>query len=174
MAGSVRRAKAASDGQPGRGVIARALLETYAGPAWHGPSLRAALHGIGAEEAARRSAPGRNTIWELVLHLAYGRYLGLRRLEEGASGQFPRRLTKAWWPAAPAAPTEAAWRADLELLAEYQARLLAALERATEARLRVVRPSQRHTIGQELLGLALHDAYHAGQIRLLVRLGASG
>ena len=167
-----RRSRAVSDGQPGRDVIARALREIYGGPAWHGPSLREALRGVGAAQAARRPGPGRNTIWELMLHLAYGRHRLLLRLGEGGARQFPRRLTKAWWPAAPAQPTAAAWRADVELLADYHARLLAAVARAPRARLDAVRLGQRRTIAHELLGVAFHDAYHAGQIRMLARLGA--
>ena len=172
VGGPARRTSAVKDGQPDRDVITRGLREIYGGPAWHGPSLREALRGVDAEAAARRPAPGRNTIWELVLHLAYGRHRLLLRLGAGEGRQFPRRLTKAWWPAAPAAPTAAAWRADLELLADYHHRLLAAVARASQARLNAVRAGQRRTIAHELLGIAVHDAYHAGQIRLLARLGA--
>ena len=163
---------AAWEGQPTRDVILRALREIYAGPAWHGPSMREALRGVSPDAAARRVAPGRNTIWELVLHLAYTRHRLLHRMGAAEERQFPRRFTKSWWPAAPAEPTPAAWRADLALLADYQARLVAAVGRAPLARLRITRPGQRRTIAHELLGVAFHDAYHAGQIRLLARLAA--
>ena len=153
-------------GAPERELVRRTIHEVFAGPAWHGPSVLAALRGMTAATAARRVERGRNTPWELVLHLAYTRHRLLGRLGVNA-GRFPRKLRTAWWPIAPAEPTEAAWRGDLALLRTYQERLLQAVGQASEAQLRRRRAGQRRTIADELIGVAVHDAYHAGQIRLI-------
>ncbi len=157
----------ATTGAPTRAAILRATTELYAGPAWHGPSVRAALRGVTAATASRRAMPGRNTIWELVLHLAYSRHAVMSRVEAEPIPRFPRRLRKSWWPVAPNDSSEETWRTDLALLDDYQHRLMASIARAPAARLARIRAGQRRTITHELLGNAIHDAYHAGQIKLL-------
>ena len=107
-----------------------------------------------------------------MLHLAYTRYRVLRRLGQGGAGRFPRPLRAAWWPRQPVPASREQWGRDLELLAEYQARILQAAGSVPEARLRVRRPGQPRPLAWELLGVALHDTYHGGQIRLLQRLMA--
>lgn len=173
----VARRRATFDaGRPSRDVLLRALREAYAGPAWHGPSLRAALRGISATTASEHPGPGRPSCWEIVLHLAYTRHRLLHRLGVSAGERFPRRLRAAWWPRMPWPEecTPAAWRADLALLDAYHERLVAVVATVPESRLRAVRAGQPRTIAHELLGVALHDAYHTGQIRLGARLLESG
>src|SRR5688572_25787746 len=88
-------------GGPPDGVrSARLLEEAFTGPAWHGPSLTGALRGVTPAEASWRPAPGRNTIWELLLHAAYTKHVVLCRLL-GRPERFARGLRRAWWPATP-------------------------------------------------------------------------
>jgi uncharacterized damage-inducible protein DinB len=158
--------------EPSRELVVWALRESHAGPAWHGPTVRDALRGITAAQAARRVAPDRNTIWDLVRHLAYGRHLLMRRLNpKSPIEKFPYALRRSWWPVLPKDRSERAWQADLALLDAYHAQLLAAVTNASDAALHRHRARNRRTIAHELLGLALHDTYHAGQIRLLTKLG---
>lgn len=162
-------------------TIRRLVVSGYSGPAWHGPSLRAVLRGATPEDALRRAGPGRNTIWELLLHVAYTRHRLTGRIARvmgtPTPRSFPRRLRAAWWPMLPDAArgTDAerrdAWRADLALLADCQTRLLDAVDGAGPAVLRRRRSGVRWTIADEIAALAVHDAYHAGQIRL-IRLSA--
>lgn len=156
---------------PSKPVLRHALEEVYRGPAWYGASLLTTLRSIGPAEASHRVAPRRNTVWELVLHLAYTRHRVLLRLGLGSAGRFPRPLRTAWWPRMPRPASEAAWQADLDLLSDYQDRLLAGLRNVPQSRLRRRRSGQPNPIGFEVLGTAMHDAYHTGQIRLLLRLG---
>src|SRR5215212_7234911 len=58
-----------------REAILSLINEAYAGPAWHGPSVKESLAGVTAVVASRKLAPDRNSTWELVLHLAHGRHL---------------------------------------------------------------------------------------------------
>jgi hypothetical protein len=141
--------------------LERLLDEAFRGPAWHGPSLWSTLKGVTANQALWRAAPGRNTIWELVLHTSHGKHLVSRRLVGRDGPTFPRRLRKTWWPAMPAQPDAAAWRADLALLLECHERLLEAVRRP------------RRKDDKQVVGIALHDTYHAGQIRLIRRLAAA-
>jgi|ERR1043166_7045317 hypothetical protein len=152
-----------------RPLVLRLLREIYGGPAWHGPSLQTALRGVSAPVAARRVAPGRNTIWDIVLHLAYTRHRMIQRLGVRTE-RFPRPLRAAWWPRMPARLTPAAWRDDIALLSDYQEQLLAAVRKASTTRLHRQRPGQPRTIADELLNVAVHDGYHAGQIQLLRRV----
>lgn len=146
----------------------RALDEAYRGPAWHGPSLRSTLRDCPIEVAAKRVAPGRNTIWELLLHAAYGKHLGRVRLT-GERRRFPHPMARSWWPVAPA-PSSAQWEEDLALLDEAHRALVEAVRDAPAARLARRRAGRRHTMAEEILGLALHDTYHGGQISLLRRI----
>lgn len=157
----------------GRAELLRALDEAFRGPAWHGPSLRAALRGVTAAEARWTPGPGRNSIWELALHAAYARHRVLRRLDPTLAARFPRAVRRGWWPRLPDPSDAAAWRADLALLDESHRRLRDAVVRLPAARLAARRPGKRWTLGQEVMGIAMHDVYHAGQVRLLRRLHAA-
>lgn len=150
-----------------RALILFSLNESYVGPAWHGPSVREALAGVTASVAAKRLAAGRNSVHELVLHLAHGRHLLIERVTAAPPREFPRPIREPWWPVAPADVSNATWRADLELLDDYHRMLMEAVRQATPKQLERVPERSDHTIAQQLLGMALHDTYHAGQIRLL-------
>jgi hypothetical protein len=145
----------------------RFLHEVYSGPAWHGPSVKESLAGVSADIAARKPAPDRNSIWELVLHLAHGRHLLIERINNSSSEPFPRSVREPWWPVSPNDASERSWQADLALLDEYQTRFLAAARAATPAQLDRIPPGAEHSVRDQLLGMAAHDAYHAGQIRLI-------
>lgn len=155
-----------------RASLLDVLAEAFEGPAWHGPSLRSSIKGVTVEEALWRPGKGRNCIWDLVVHAAYGKYLVAARLEPDAEREFGRRLAKSWWPRLPEPADAAAWRADQRLLAEWHEALLEVCSRVPEKRLREKRLQSRFTLAEEVRGLALHDVYHAGQIRLLRRLHA--
>jgi uncharacterized damage-inducible protein DinB len=152
---------------PHRATILAMLEESYAGPAWHGPSVVEALDGVSAAIAARKPRAERNSIWELVLHLAHGRHLLIERTIEREIAPFPREIREPWWPVSPVDTSDAAWRADVALLGDRQALLLDSIRRAAPSQLARVPPGSQHSVARQLLGMALHDSYHAGQIRLL-------
>ena len=148
------------------------LAEAFEGHAWHGPTLRSSIKGVGVDEALWRPGKGRNCIWELVTHAAYGKYLVASRLEPDVEREFGRKLAKSWFPRLPETADAKAWRADRQLLDDWHAALLEVCRRVPDKRLREKRMQSRFTLAQEVRGLALHDVYHAGQIRLLRRLYA--
>ena len=149
-------------------LIARTIHPSR-GQAWHGgPTPVGAVRGVPVAAARWRPGAGRHTIWELTLHSAYWMYAIRRRVLGGATGQFPR--SPANWPAMPAPATEAAWAADRALLAEEHRMLLRAIEEFPGAMLGQPSGRKRWTWGDLLMGIAMHDAYHAGQIQLMKRL----
>lgn len=151
---------------PSRETIVNQLDEIYRGPAWHGPAVLEALDGVTAATARAKPDPDRHSIWELVRHLTHGRHLLVDRLTQSSS-EFPMAIHEPWWPVAPTETSETAWRKDLDLLEQYHARLMDAVRNASDAQLaRRPKPGDQ-TLAQQLLGMAIHDAYHAGQIRLL-------
>jgi uncharacterized damage-inducible protein DinB len=121
--------------KPDRATILDALHESYSGPAWHGPSVVEALDGVDARAAAYKFDSDRNSIHELVLHLAHGRHLLIERITGATIEPFPRSLREPWWPVPNVEPTDEDWRNDRALLDGYQRRLLETIRSATEAQL---------------------------------------
>jgi hypothetical protein len=137
--------------------------EGYSRKTWHGPNLRQSLKGVSASQAARRPAPGRHNIWELALHCAYWKYAVRRRIEGGKRGSFVLKGSNFFTKPEMGKATEAAWRADLQLLKREHRALETAIRR-------VLKTPRAQKLLSSLYGIALHDVYHAGQIRLLRRL----
>ena len=137
---------------------------------WHGgPSPVGALRGVTAEQAAWRPTPRRKSIWELALHIAYWKYTVRRHLSGGDGARFPRSPSN--FPAQPVPPEDSAWARDVALLRAEHDRLVEAVAALDQRRLGRVPPEgRRWTYGELVLGIAMHDAYHTGQIQLLKRL----
>lgn len=137
---------------------------------WHGgPTPLGALRGVTAEQAAWAPFPGRKSIWQLALHVAYWKYAVRRRLEGGEGERFPR--SPANWPRVPEPGTSGAWKADVALLRAEHERLLAVLATIPSRRYGEVLPGgKRWTVGELIVGIAQHDAYHAGQVQMLKRM----
>jgi hypothetical protein len=130
--------------------------EAFDKKSWHGPNLRGSLRGVTAEQAAWRPGPDRHNIWELTLHAAYWKYIARRRLTGEKRGSFAQAGSNFF--VRPLQATEAAWKADLNILVAEHRKL-----RAVIVELPSPTPGRAHMIR----GVAAHDLYHAGQIRLL-------
>ena len=148
--------------------LLRQIEEAYDRRAWHGTNLRGSIRGLQAATACRRPAPGRHSIWELVVHAAYWKYAVRRRLAGDKRGSFPVKGSN--WFSRPDTPSESAWQEDVALLGAEHRRLLE-IARALDPR-RLHQPAEggRTTPATLLRGIALHDVYHAGQIQLLKKL----
>lgn len=144
------------------------LLEAmFGGRSWNGPSLRSSLRGLTPKQAQWRPAPGRNAIWELVLHCAYWKHEVRRRLSGGKAEEWGRAPGN--FPALPARKTTAAWRSDIALL-EREHQLLVRTVRALEPADLKRRGRNGWRNEEQIYGVAAHDAYHTGQIQLIRRL----
>ena len=120
-----------------------------------------ALRGVSAKTAAWRPAPDRHNIWEIALHAAYWKYIVRRKLRGEKRGSFV--LEGSNWFKRPVELSEKSWRADLALLAAEHRTL-------REAVVDYLAGKTRPLPVRLIFGVAFHDVYHAGQIRLLRRL----
>ncbi len=141
------------------------LDEAYEERTWHGPNLRQSLRGVTAKQAAWRPARGRHNIWEIALHAAYWKYVVRRKIEGGKRGSFALKGSNFFVRPEPGANTEAAWIADKQLLEREHRELRLAIEKLRGT-------SRWEKLLPKLWGVAFHDIYHAGQIRLLRRLSS--
>ena len=144
-------------------IILGVLEEGYSKKTWHGPNLRQSLKGVTARQAAWRPGPGRHNIWELTLHAAYWKYRVRRKLEGGKRGSFVLEGSNFFPRPQKGRANEAAWQRDRAILEKEHRGMIEAIRKI----LRTARSKKRLSM---LWGVAFHDVYHAGQIRLLRRL----
>jgi hypothetical protein len=144
-------------------LVLALLDEAYKKKTWHGPNLKQSLKGVTAKQAAWRPGPGRHNIWEETLHAAYWKYAVRRRIEGGKRGSFALKGSNFFSRPEKGVLSEAAWNTDKKLL-EREHRAL----RQTVAK--VLRKACDAKLVRQLYGVAFHDVYHAGQIRLLRRM----
>src|SRR6185436_1956082 len=142
------------------------LDRAYRGRSWHGTALRGTLRGLTPKQALWRPGPGRNSIWSLLLHAAYWKYVVRRKLEGSERAAFPRE--GANFPELPQPADAKALKRDLQLLEDQHALLRATVLSLDPAQLSRKRGSWR--VVEYVMGAAAHDLYHAGQINLLKRL----
>lgn len=149
-----------------RTTLLLALEEAYDKKSWHGTNLRGSLRRIGPQEAAARPQEGRHSIWEIVVHTAYWKYVVRRKITGAKRGSFPLKGSD-WFPR-PESRSSAAWQGDLALLGEEHRRLHEAVESLSEKDLG--RKSGEFSLAGLIRGVAAHDLYHAGQIQLIKRM----
>jgi uncharacterized damage-inducible protein DinB len=142
--------------------------QAYSRAAWHGPNLRNSLRGLTAEQASWRPAAGRHNIWEIMLHAAYWKHIGCRRLLGGDVAPFARKGTD--WFVSPEVVDAKAWRKDLNLLDLMHREFCKALNDVRERDLNKPARGSKQSNLEIITGVATHDLYHAGQIRMLRRL----
>lgn len=147
-----------------------ALDRAYDSRSWHGPNLKGSLRGLTPAAAFFRPGPERHSVYDLVLHTAYWKYAVRRRLTREKRGSFALDGSNFFLAPARASAKEVA---AAKSLLEREHRALREVvedmpEGAFSARV------GRWTSEAMISGAAAHDLYHAGQIRLLLRLFAEG
>ncbi len=134
---------------------------------WHGgPTLFGCLRGVSAEEASWKPTPERNSIWDLVLHMAYWKYSIIRQLNPDFKKGFER--SPANFP--DHGNTDQEWESDKALLKLKQQQLVDEIRSFPASKLD--QPSttkKKWTYAQLISGIAVHDHYHIAQIQLLRR-----
>ena len=143
---------------PVRELLVELIDRGYDKVSWHGATLTGAVRRVDARTAARRVA-GRKSIWEQVLHAAYWKQRVLNKLV--GRTRFPRKGSN--WPLVPLEVSEEAWREDLRMLGGVHRRLREAVTRVDEGQL-------TPKMVMMIEGVAFHDVYHAGQIKLIRRM----
>ena len=74
-----------------RAHLLAALDRAYDLKSWHGPNLKGSLRGVSPAVAFFRPGPERHSIYDLVLHAAYWKYVVRRRLSGEKRGSFALR-----------------------------------------------------------------------------------
>lgn len=133
--------------------IATQLTRSVRGPAWHGPSLKTALAGVTARQAALRPIPEAHSIWEIAGHAAAWIRIVRLRIE----GRGPKSVPKAINFPAPRRGTAEEWRKVLAGVRRESARLARTIRALDDERLPYLAAH----------GIVQHTTYHAGQIMLL-------
>jgi uncharacterized damage-inducible protein DinB len=141
---------------------------SFAGQAWHGPSVMSLLEGVTAAQASAHPIPGAHSIWELVLHIAAWESACTRRIN-GDRAQLTDE--EDWTPVIDT--SDPAWdQAKQHLVATHDA-LLVAVAGIDESKLDVPIVDDPEipfsTLYVTLHGGVQHNLYHAGQIAILKR-----
>jgi hypothetical protein len=145
-----------------RQLVLTLIDEGYEKKTWHGPNLKQSIKGITAKQAAWRTGPGRHNIWELALHAAYWKYAVRRRITGGKRSSFALKGSNFFARPEKGKLSEAAWTADKKLLEREHRAMRAEIAN-------VLRKPHGPKQLYQLYGVAFHDVYHPGQIRLLRR-----
>ena len=127
------------------------------------------LRGVGANQAAWKPVPERNSIWNLVLHIGYWKYTIIRKLNPDYPKGFERSPSN--FPGVPEEHTEEDWKKDKALLKKTHQTLVKEIKNFPPDKLDEVCPSKKEwTYSQLIVGIAAHDTYHIGQIQVLKKL----
>ena len=144
--------------------VLAALRGAFEKNGWHGPTVRGSVRGVGSREAARKPARGHHSIHELVDHITYWEAVVLRRYL--GPGQPAARGRGDWTSPA------GSFAGSIERMEEGHRALVKAVAalRDEDLERKVPTSSGPRPLVEVLHGLAAHDAYHAGQIRLTRKL----
>jgi uncharacterized damage-inducible protein DinB len=151
------------------------LLETlrrsFDGDAWHGPAVLDTLKGVTSKQASWRPPGDAHSVWEIALHIAAWANEVAQRLE----GSKPGEPKEGDYPA-PAGE----WKDAVRQITAARDRLIGVVEKLSEADLDK-RIGQQHnaalatgfTYAGTIEGIAQHNAYHAGQMRMLLKISGA-
>ena len=132
--------------------IATQLTRAVNGPAWHGPSLAAAIRGVSPRQAARKPLRGVHSIWEIALHANAWLDIVRQRVE----GKPPKVTMAMNWPAVTKKGTRE-WRRVGNDMRQSAAGLARTIRSQKDDKLPYL----------ALHGVVQHTIYHAGQIAIL-------
>ena len=147
-----------------RELLLRLLDEGYDKTGWMDVCLRSAIRRVSAKEAAWRPRPGRHSIAEIVLHDAYYKYTTARRITGGKRGSFP--FAGSDWFAVPGKLSIAQWKRYVTILDEAHQALCKAVATAPWSNL-TSKDKHSGVPISHITGMAMHDAYHTGQIKTI-------
>jgi uncharacterized damage-inducible protein DinB len=134
----------------------------FSGDAWHGPSLKALLEGITAEQASLHPISQAHSVWEITTHIAAWKGIVAQRLR----GEKVQVTTQIDWPPVWEA-SEVEWQRAMEILADSHARIRALANGLRDDQLDEKPESSTEPRYVLLHGVVQHDLYHAGQIAVL-------
>ncbi len=135
----------------------------YRGHTFNGQSLMETLRPLTAAEAADRNTVEGYSAWDNLLHCVFFKYVVVRHL--GASGPCdPYPWKEGSFPPIPDISDEA-WKKALDYSDLVHSTFLAAVRNLDEGRLGEPFPAWDCTLGEALIWIPPHDAYHVAQVR---------
>jgi hypothetical protein len=144
-------------------VLARLIDEGHGPDPWYGADIQSAIAEVDARTAARRPAAGRHNIAEIALHHAFW----LHQVRGRLTGVTPEPFTLAgedWFE----------WDGETPCWSDVKKTLSTEVERIRDTIDALTRggasPLSAEARFDQVLGIAAHGAYHAGQIQLVKTL----
>ena len=145
------------------------LRRSFDGEAWHGPAVLDTLADVNEEQAAWRPPNAAHSVWEIALHIAAWANEVAQRLEGGKPGE----------PKEGDYPKPAGnWEDAIARVEDARDRLVDVVKRMREPELDKLVGSEHNaalatgfTYAGSIEGIAQHNAYHAGQMRMLLKIG---
>ena len=151
--------------------LADQIRRAFDGDAWHGDSVLELLNGVNAKTAEAHPIKNAHSIWELVLHIAAWDGAVLTRI----GGTAIQLVDEQNFP--PVKDTsEAAWGNAIEHAKQTHNELVQAVAAFPDSRLQEQVPGKSQSYYNFFYlfsGIVQHELYHAGQIALLKKAGAS-
>jgi hypothetical protein len=145
--------------------------EGFDKPAWHGPNLMGAIRNGTPKEMLHRPRKNAHNAWELLVHCAYWkRVIRMRLLGERTAG-FP--LPGSNFFSRERGLSEKDLKEDVRILKQAHADLRSTVVALDPKSYDGKAKGSRHGVRRTVLGIAAHDIYHAGQIRLLRKLASA-
>ena len=146
-------------------VLARLIDEGHGPNAWYGTDVQAAIADVDAALAAERPKPGRHNIAEIALHHAFWLHEVRGRLLGGTPDAFPL-AGEDWFAWEGSAGLS--WDEVRQTLTTEVQRLRDAVDAVSRGAVTSPLPAAERF--DQVLGIAAHGAYHAGQIQLVKAL----
>ncbi len=146
-----------------RQLLLRIVEEAYRQSTWNGTNLRSSLRHVSAREAGWRPRHATHNIAEIVLHSAYWKFSIRRRLNGDRKATFAFK-GKDWFEVEKPLDDKT-WARLLGVLDDEHKKLTDAIRRS--GRDLEYGSSESRELVRKLFGVAMHDAYHTGQIHLI-------
>jgi len=145
--------------------ISKLFEDLYEGSPWIDVNIASTLKNISAQQASKKVAPGRNSIWEIVNHLVSWRMDVLQRIQ-GKVIKSPAHN----YIVPVKDVSDKAWKNMLKQLDDSQQQWISILNDFNEKDFARVYPGNKMTYYEHIHGILQHDAYHLGQVVLLSKI----
>jgi uncharacterized damage-inducible protein DinB len=145
--------------------LSKLYSDLFDGSPWIDVNIVSSLEDVSAKEAATKVFPNFNSIWEIVNHMASWRETVLKRMQ-GEEVETPEDNYFSYIRDR----TEPSWTASKDRLRKTQEDWNALIKKLKKKDLQEVYATSAFTKYELVTGILQHDAYHLGQIRLLLKL----
>ncbi len=144
--------------------IIKLFEDLYDGSPWLDVTILPNLKNLTARQAARRIYSNWNTIWEITNHLISWRETVLQRMQ----GKIFKSPSHNYF--VPVEDTSRlAWQDTLARLEKSQQDWISFLKNFKANDFDNIYPGNQHSYYELILGILQHDAYHLGQIVIMIK-----